>query len=128
MIEKATARPSPLTRQLLTFAKGGVPVRTSTNVVQIVRGAAELAASGSNVQCQFDLPAESCMVTGDEGQLAQVFQNLVRNAVDAMPRGGVVGVQVSRQAARAQKTGAQTAVGAACALAAHRWGASPAGP
>jgi PAS domain S-box-containing protein len=95
--QRAATRGTSLTRQLLTFAKGGVPVRTNTNVVQIVRGAAELAVSGSNVQCQFDLPDESCMVTGDEGQLAQVFQNLVRNAVEAMPDGGVVAVQVSRQ-------------------------------
>jgi PAS domain S-box-containing protein len=98
--QRAATRGTSLTRQLLTFAKGGVPVRTSTNVVQIVRGAAELAASGSNVQCQLDLPDESCMVTGDEGQLAQVFQNLVRNAVEAMPDGGVVAVQVSRQTSK----------------------------
>jgi CheY-like chemotaxis protein len=65
--------------------------------VQVVRDSANLAASGSNVQCRFDLPSEECAVTGDEGQLAQVFQNLVRNAVEAMPGGGVVGVQVSRQ-------------------------------
>lgn len=46
---------------------------------------------------QFELPGEACAVTGDEGQLAQVFQNLVRNAVEAMPGGGVVGVKMSRQ-------------------------------
>jgi PAS domain S-box-containing protein len=95
--QRAAVRGTALTRQLLTFAKGGAPVRTRTNIVQVVRDSANLAASGSNVQCRFDLPAEDCAVTGDEGQLAQVFQNLVRNAVEAMPGGGVVAVQVSRQ-------------------------------
>ena len=95
--QRAAMRGTALTRQLLTFAKGGAPVRTRTNIVQVVRDSANLAASGSNVQCQFDLPSAECAVTGDEGQLAQVFQNLVRNAVEAMPGGGVVGVQVSRQ-------------------------------
>ena len=95
--QRAAMRATALTRQLLTFAKGGAPVRTRSNIVQVVRDSASLAVSGSNVQCQFDLPSESCLVTGDEGQLAQVFQNLVRNAVEAMPGGGTVGVQVSRQ-------------------------------
>ena len=95
--QRAAMRGTALTRQLLTFAKGGAPVRTRSNIVQVVRDSASLAVSGSNVQCQFDLPSESCAVTGDEGQLAQVFQNLVRNAVEAMPGGGTVGVQVSRQ-------------------------------
>jgi len=95
--QRAATRGTALTRQLLTFAKGGAPLRTNVNIVQVVRDSASLAASGSNVQCQLDLPSERCAVIGDEGQLAQVFQNLVRNAVEAMPGGGVVEVQVSRQ-------------------------------
>ena len=95
--QRAATRGTALTRQLLTFAKGGAPVRTHTNIVQVVRDSSNLATSGSNVQCQFDLPSEDCAVTGDEGQLAQVFQNLVRNAVEAMPGGGTVRVQMSCQ-------------------------------
>ena len=95
--QRAATRGTALTRQLLTFAKGGAPVRTHTNIVQVVRDSSNLATSGSNVQCQFDLPSEDCAVTGDEGQLAQVFQNLVRNAVEAMPGGGTVRVQLSCQ-------------------------------
>jgi PAS domain S-box-containing protein len=95
--QRAATRATGLTRQLLTFAKGGTPVRTHTNIVQVVRDSSNLAVSGSNVQCQLDLPNEAYAVTGDEGQLAQVFQNLVRNAVEAMPGGGTVRVQVSVQ-------------------------------
>ncbi|HEX7501515.1 MAG TPA: ATP-binding protein [Polyangia bacterium] len=95
--QRAATRGTALTRQLLTFAKGGAPVRTHSNIVPVVRDSSNLAVRGSNVQCQFDLPSENCAVTGDEGQLAQVFQNLVRNAVEAMPGGGTVRVNVSRR-------------------------------
>ena len=95
--QRAATRATALTRQLLTFATGGAPVRARTNIVQVVHDSANLAVSGSNVQCQSDTTDVDCAVTGDEGQLAQVFQNLVRNAVEAMPRGGVVHVHVSRQ-------------------------------
>jgi signal transduction histidine kinase/ActR/RegA family two-component response regulator len=95
--QRAAMRGTALTRQLLTFAKGGAPVRTRINIVQVVRDSANLAVVGSNVQCHFDLPSDNSAVTGDEGQLAQVFQNLVRNAVEAMPGGGTVVVRVSQQ-------------------------------
>jgi len=95
--QRAAMRATALTRQLLTFAKGGTPLRRCMSLVQVVRDSANLATSGSNVNCQFDLPACELAVMGDEGQLAQVFQNLVRNAVDAMPGGGVVRVRLSLQ-------------------------------
>jgi PAS domain S-box-containing protein len=95
--QRAATRATALTRQLLTFAKGGSPLRRRTNIVQVLRDSANLAASGTNVRCQFDLPDEDLAVMGDEGQLAQVFQNLVRNAIDAMPGGGVVRLHLSRE-------------------------------
>ena len=93
----AATRATALTRRLLTFAKGGTPLRRCMNIVQVVRDSANLATSGSNVSCQFDLPDQALAVMADEGQLAQVFQNLVRNGVEAMPGGGTVRVQLSRQ-------------------------------
>jgi PAS domain S-box-containing protein len=93
--QRAALRASGLTRQLLTFAKGGAPVREVTDLVQIVQDSAKLATSGSNVQCQFELPPGRVLVSGDDGQLAQVIQNLVRNAVEAMPRGGNTRIKVS---------------------------------
>ncbi|MGC9985126.1 MAG: ATP-binding protein [Polyangia bacterium] len=96
--QRAATRATALTRQLLTFAKGGAPLRRRTSIVKVLRDAANLATSGTSVRCLFDLPDENLAVMGDEGQLAQVFQNLVRNAADAMPGGGVVRVHLSRQA------------------------------
>lgn len=103
--ETAATRATALTRQLLTFSKGGAPLRGLMNVAQVLRDAASLATSGSNVQCQFEFPEEgACTMMGDAGQLTQVFQNLVRNAVDAMPNGGIVTVQVTREREEAGET------------------------
>jgi PAS domain S-box-containing protein len=93
--QRAAFRASGLTRQLLTFAKGGAPIRQRTDLVQLVQESARLAASGSNVQCRFELPRRAVPVMGDEGQLAQVVQNLVRNAVEAMPGGGTARIKIS---------------------------------
>jgi PAS domain S-box-containing protein len=93
--QRAAFRATSLTRQLLTFAKGGTPVRKGTDICQIVRDSAELTCRGSNVQCQFEFEKSQVHVLGDEGQLAQVFQNLVRNAVEAMPRGGAVRIGIT---------------------------------
>jgi PAS domain S-box-containing protein len=108
--QRAAFQSTSLTRQLLTFAKGGTPVRAVVDLVEVARGAARLATSGSNVQCQFDLPAERVLVLGDEGQLAQVFHNLVRNAVEAMPGGGNVCLRLARRAAREIGAGQEACV------------------
>jgi PAS domain S-box-containing protein len=92
---KAAMRSTALTRQLLTFAKGGTPVRKHADIVQVVRDAANMVVGGTKVQCQLSLPDHPLWVMGDEGQLAQVVHNVVRNAVDAMPAGGTVQVKIS---------------------------------
>jgi PAS domain S-box-containing protein len=94
--QRAASRATALTRQLLTFAKGGAPLRRRMNIGQVVRDSANLAISGTNVSCQFDLPEEDLAAMADEGQLAQVFQNLVRNAAESMPQGGTVRVKLSQ--------------------------------
>ena len=96
--QRAAGRATALTRQLLTFAKGGAPLRQRMNIGQVVRDSANLAISGSNVSCQFDLPDQDLAVMADAGQLAQVFQNLVRNAAESVPQGGTVRVKLSQQA------------------------------
>jgi nitrogen-specific signal transduction histidine kinase/CheY-like chemotaxis protein len=97
--QRAAIRASALTRQLLTFARGGAPVRQQTDILPVVREAASLACAGSNVRCMFQLPERRITVLGDDGQLAQVVQNLVRNAVDAMPGGGTVHIKAVLDAA-----------------------------
>jgi len=90
--EKATGRARDLTHQLLAFAKGGEPVRRLVNLTNCLREAALFARQGSRVRCEFDLAAELWPAEVDAGQIGQVVNNLVLNAVQAMPRGGIVSI------------------------------------
>ncbi|MEW6429416.1 MAG: PAS domain S-box protein [Thermodesulfobacteriota bacterium] len=86
--EKATLRARHLTQQLLTFAKGGEPLRETAAIAEVIRDSAGFILSGSNVGCDFDIPAALCPVLIDRGQISQVIQNLVLNAREAMAQGG----------------------------------------
>jgi len=88
--EKACLAARRLTRQLLTFARGGEPVMQVLSLGDLVRDSVDFAVRGSNVGCELDLAADLWPVEGDGGQMDQVVNNLVVNAVQAMPRGGVV--------------------------------------
>jgi PAS domain S-box-containing protein len=86
----ATMRARDLTQQLLTFAKGGDPIRTAVQLPQIVTEVARFALHGSRLGCEFDLPENLWSANADKGQLGQIVQNLVINASQAMPGGGVI--------------------------------------
>ena len=88
--ESAAMRAKSLTQQLLTFSKGGAPVRKIVNVRLLVREAAIFASHGSAASCRFLLPEALWLADLDEGQIAQVIQNMVINAVQAMPGGGTI--------------------------------------
>jgi PAS domain S-box-containing protein len=88
--EEAAVRASELTRQLLTFSRGGEPVKRSLAVESVLRSSASFAVRGSRVVARCEVPADLWRVNADEGQIAQVIHNLVLNAVQAMPEGGTV--------------------------------------
>ncbi len=92
--ETASVRARELTRQLLTFAKGGDPVRTTVRLAEVVREAADFALHGSRVRCEFTVSTDLWPADVDKGQIGQVVQNLVINAVQAMPEGGVVRIKL----------------------------------
>jgi two-component system cell cycle sensor histidine kinase/response regulator CckA len=79
-----------LTGQLLTFAKGGSPVKKPTVVAPVIDDAARFALSGSRSNYDCTIAQGLWKVEADEGQLAQVIQNIVLNASEAMPDGGTV--------------------------------------
>lgn len=87
-IQQAARRASDLTQQLLTFSKGGTPVLRSTEVGALVKESTQFLLRGSSTQVWFDLPEGLPRVLADPGQLSQVVQNLVLNAVQAMDHGG----------------------------------------
>ncbi|MEA3543893.1 MAG: cache domain-containing protein [Thermodesulfobacteriota bacterium] len=85
-MERATA----LTQQLLTFAKGGDPIKETLSLAGIIIETAEFSLRGSNVKLQLDIDPNLWLVAADKGQLSQVISNLVINAKQAMPDGGNV--------------------------------------
>jgi CheY-like chemotaxis protein len=88
--EEASEAAGELSFRLLTFSKGGDPVRKISSIEGLMRRSAALALSGSNVTAAFALAPDLCLIHIDEGQMLQVFNNIIVNAREAMPRGGIV--------------------------------------
>lgn len=86
--EKAAVRARDLTHQLLTFSKGGVPIKTRTSLRNLIRESSGFILSGSNCRCQLRVPEDLWPVEVDEGQISQVINNLLINAAQAMKKGG----------------------------------------
>lgn len=79
-----------LTAQLVTFADGGLAVRRLAMITKLIQDSVRPALSGSNVRAEFTLAEALWPTEVDEGQIGQVVRNLVLNAREAMPEGGVV--------------------------------------
>ncbi|MCW5784430.1 MAG: response regulator, partial [Nitrospirales bacterium] len=92
--EQACLRAKELTQQLLTFAKGGAPIKTSIALGDLLRKSTIFALSGSSISCHFDIPDDLWPLDADPGQIRQVFQNITLNARQAMPHGGHLSVKV----------------------------------
>jgi PAS domain S-box-containing protein len=90
--EAACLRAEALARQLLTFAKGGAPVKKVCSVPELLTESTTFACAGSPVRCGTTFPENLWSVEADPGQIGQVFQNLTINAVQAMPNGGTIKV------------------------------------
>jgi signal transduction histidine kinase/ActR/RegA family two-component response regulator len=89
----ACKRAAFLSSQLLTFAKGGTPVRRLVSIAELVTDAVELAASGSSIKVAVDVAADLWWALVDPGQIGQVLHNILLNARQAMPSGGTVEVR-----------------------------------
>ncbi len=90
--EKASIRAKDLTEQLLTFSRGGDPIKKTASVKEIIHEASSFAIHGSIVHCHYDIAEDLMNVEADLGQLSQVINNMVINSVQAMPNGGEVNI------------------------------------
>lgn len=88
--QNASIRAQALTLQLLTFAKGGEPIKRLIQLNSLLKEAADFALHGTSLRCSFNFDRGLWPVEADEGQLSQVIHNLVINAVQAMPEGGIL--------------------------------------
>jgi len=93
--EKASKKASRLTEQLLTFSKGGEPIKEKTSIEDLVRESAEFVLHGSNVKCSYNFPEVLWEIEADKGQMSQVINNIVLNADQSMPEGGNVLIEAS---------------------------------
>ncbi|NTV13420.1 MAG: PAS domain S-box protein [Desulfobulbaceae bacterium] len=92
--EKSVNRAKGLTQQLLTFARGGAPVTSLTSSRDLIMDSARFPLSGTNARIDFAIPDDLWPIEVDAGQISQVIQNLVINAAQAMPDGGLIRIAV----------------------------------
>jgi two-component system cell cycle sensor histidine kinase/response regulator CckA len=92
-IEKAAIRARALTQQLLTFSKGGAPVKKITPLNDIIRDTVQFALSGSNISAHFELAPDLWLADADAEQISHAINNIVINAREAMPQGGTIAVR-----------------------------------
>jgi len=95
--EKASLRAKNLTSRLLTFARGGEPIKATVNIAELLKESAAFALRGSNVKYSYSMPDNLWAVEADEGQINQVITNIVINADHAMPRGGTLKIAASNK-------------------------------
>lgn len=88
--EDACMKARDLTHQLLTFSKGGAPVKKKTSINSLIKETVNFTLRGSNIRCKFDLASDLWDVEIDEGQVSQVISNLVINADESMQDGGQI--------------------------------------
>jgi len=95
--EKASLQARNLTQQLLTFSKGGAPIRLVCSIQDIIEESCNLALRGSNSVCAFDFEDRLYNVEVDPGQISQVIHNLALNADQAMDEGGKLKIIVRNE-------------------------------
>jgi signal transduction histidine kinase/ActR/RegA family two-component response regulator len=97
--ETACQRAAFLSSQLLTFAKGGAPVRRVTSVAGLVRDAVQLVRAGAQITVDVAIQEDLRCASVDPSQIGQVLHNILLNARQAMPEGGIIEVRAQNVAA-----------------------------
>jgi two-component system CheB/CheR fusion protein len=91
--EKALERATKLSRQLLTFARGGEPVKEVVDTELLIHEVVSFTLHGSNCKAELNLEPGLRHLYGDMGQIHQALNNLIINAVQVMPQGGIIGIK-----------------------------------
>ena len=91
--EKATLMARDLTQQLLTFSKGSAPIKRPTSISHILKDSVNFALRGTDVRPEISIPNDLWAVDIDEGQISQVITNIILNADQAMPDGGIIEIR-----------------------------------
>jgi len=89
-VEQAAQQARALTQQLLTFSKGGAPIKETASIKELLQESACFVLRGSNVICSYQIDDDLWPVSIDKGQINQVINNLIINADQSMPDGGII--------------------------------------
>ncbi len=92
-VEDIIKQAANLTQQLLTFSKGGSPVKKATCLNELIRESVKFVLRGSRCKCQYTIAKNLWMIDADSGQISQVISNIVINADQAMPSGGIIKIE-----------------------------------
>ena len=98
--EQALHMSVDLTKQLLTFSKGGKPLKKKMQLRPVIDNSVKFALSGSRVGYRIEIEERLRTVEADEGQIGQVIQNIILNADQAMPLGGTILITAKNVPAR----------------------------
>ncbi len=101
--ERESLRAKNLTQQLLTFSRGGAPIKKAMKIDSLLRESATFALRGSNISPKFTIADKLWEIEGDEGQINQVISNLVINAKQAMPSGGAIKIRATNVTIKANQ-------------------------
>ncbi|MGE3063857.1 MAG: PAS domain S-box protein [bacterium] len=86
-------RANDLTRQILTFSKGGDPIKKTGSIEKVIRESVKMASSGSKITTEIKINGNLHPCEFDSNQMHQVFDNLIINAIQAMPLGGIIKIE-----------------------------------
>jgi PAS domain S-box-containing protein len=107
---QAAQHAAHLSSQLLTFSKGGAPLKKVVSMGELLEHSAEFSLYGSNLRADFDIAVDLWKAEVDAGQIEQVVNALMLNAREAMPHGGTVRVR-ARNMVFEENTGAPLPAG-----------------
>ncbi len=96
-IQESSKQAQNLTHQLLTFSKGGAPIKKVTDINRLLKASVIFSTRGAAANCHFELSDELWSTEIDEGQINQVIGNLVINANQAMPNGGTITIRTENE-------------------------------
>jgi PAS domain S-box-containing protein len=96
-MERVVLRATALTRQLLTFAKGGAPIRKRANLGPVISDTAVFTCRGSPVRCTCSIADDLRVTEVDLDQISQVINNIILNGIQAMPEGGTINITAENQ-------------------------------
>ncbi len=96
-VENAVREATGLAKQLLTFSVGGVPIRESMDIVEVLKETVNFMLRGSSVKAEFSIDSDLMPLFADVGQISQALGNIVLNSVQAMPDGGIVSIRIRNE-------------------------------